>query len=196
MQQMPQADRDCLQEDVIVFRAHFAGVLWQLHHLADELVRLAYKRCYQEGIVTKQRYDTLVKALDDDPLLKEIRDYRNLSHQSTGVVTTLHDGATDAFIAHILPPLDVQAPAQRTVLDEQEIRKEVTERELNMKLQSYCDHVAGYCEGLFRIIDARYNTAVIPRSHGFVVTIPHSYQGQLPEGAKETVYVKSVGSAN
>jgi hypothetical protein len=196
LQQMPQADRDYLQEDVIVFRAHFAGVLWQLHHLADELVRLAYKRCYQEGIVTKEGYDALVKAIDDDPLLKEIRDYRNLSHQFAGVVVTLHDGTTDAFIAHVLPPLDLQAPVQRAALDEQEIRKDVKERELNTKLQSLCDHVSGYCEGLFRIIDAKYKMAVIPRSHGFLVTIPHSYQGQLPKGAKETVYVKAVGSAN
>jgi len=196
LEQMSQADRDFLQEDVLVFRAHFAGVLWQLHHPADELVRLAYKRCYQEGIVTKERYDALVKAIDDDPLLEQIRDYRNLSHQFAGVVVTLHDGTTDAFIAHVLPPLDVQAPVQRAAVDEQEIRKDVKERELNTKLQSLCDHVSGYCEGLFRIIDAKYKMAVIPRSHGFVVTIPHSYQGQLPEGAKETVYVKAVGSAN
>jgi len=196
LQQMSQADRDRLQEDVIVFRAHFAGVLWQLHHVADELVRLAYKRCNQEGIVTKERYDALVKALDDDPLLKEIRGYRNLSHQFAGVIVTMHDGTNDAFIAHVLPPLDVQAPAQQAALDEQEIRKDIKERELNMKLQSYCDHVSGYCEGLFRIVDAKYKMAVIPRSHGFLVTIPHSYQGQLPEGAKETVYVKAVGSPN
>jgi hypothetical protein len=116
LQQMPQADRHYLQEDVIVFRAHFAGVLWQLHNLADELVRLAYKRCYQEGIVTKDRYDALVKALNDNPLLKEIRDYRNLSHQFAGVVMTLHDGTTHAFIAHVLPPLDAQAPAQQAAI--------------------------------------------------------------------------------
>jgi hypothetical protein len=114
---------------VLVFRAHFAGVLWQLHHLADELVRLAYRRCYQEGIVTKERCDALVKALDEDPLLQEIRDYRNLSHQFAGVIMTLHDGATDAFIAHVLPPLDVQAPAQKATLNEQEIQKDVKERE-------------------------------------------------------------------
>jgi hypothetical protein len=47
-----------------------------------------------------------------------------------------------------------------------------------------------------RIVDAKYKMAVMPRSHGFLVTIPHSYQGQLPEGAKETVHVKAVGSAN
>jgi hypothetical protein len=196
LQQMSQADRDFLQEDVLVFRAHFAGVLWQLHHLADELVRLAYKRCYQEGIVTKERYDALVKAIDDDPLLKEIRDCRNLSHQFAGVVVTLHDGTTDAFIAHVLPPLDLQAPVQRAALDEQEIRKDTEERELNKKFQSYCDHVSGYCEGLFRIVDAKHKMTVIPRSHGFLVTIPHSYQGELPEGAKKTVYVNAVGSAN
>jgi hypothetical protein len=196
LQKMSQADRDFLQEDVIVFRAHFAGVLWQLHHVADELVRLAYKRCSQEGIVTTERYDALVKALDDDPLPKEIRGYRNLSHQFAGVIVTMHDGTNDAFIAHVLPPLDVQASAQQVVLDEQEIREDIKERELNMKLQSYCDHVSGYCEGLFRIVDAKYKMAVMPRSHGFLVTIPHSYQGQLPEGAKKTVYVKAVGSAN
>ncbi len=196
LQQMSQAERDLLQEDVLVFRAHFAGVLWQLHHLADELIRLAYRRCYQEDIVTKNQYDALVKALDDDPLLKEIRDYRNLSHQFAGVVMTLHDGTTHEFIAHVLPPLDAQAPAQQDEIKEQQIRKDVGERELNMKFQSYCDHVSGYCEGLFRIVDAKYKMAVMPRSHGFLVTIPHSYQGKLPDGAKETVYVKAVGSAN
>jgi len=91
-----------------------------------------------------------------------------------------------------LAALDVQAPAQQAALNEQEIRKDVKERELNMKFQSYCDHVSGYCDGLFRTIDTKYKMAVIPRSHGFLVTIPHSYQGQLPEGAKETVYVKAV----
>jgi hypothetical protein len=196
LKQMSQADRAFLQEDMIVFRAHLAGVLWQVHHLADELVRLAYRRCYQEDIVTKQRYDELVKALDDDPLLKEIRDYRNLSHQFAGVVVTLHEGTTDAFIAHILPPLDVQAPAQRDSLDEKEIQKAVKESELNTKLKSYCDHVAGYCEGLFRIIDTKYKVSAIPRSSGFVITIPHSYHGQLPEGAEQTIYVKAKGSAN
>ena len=129
LHQMPQADRDLLQEDVLVFRAHFAGVLWQLHHVADELIRLAYRRCYQEGIITKDRYDALVKALDDDPLLKEIRDYRNLSPQFAGVIMTLHDGTTHAFIAHVLPPLGAQAPAQQDSINEQEIRKEVEERE-------------------------------------------------------------------
>lgn len=62
LQQKSQTDRDFLQEDVIVFRAHFTGVLWQLNHLSDELVRLAYKRCYQEDIVTKERYDALAST--------------------------------------------------------------------------------------------------------------------------------------
>jgi hypothetical protein len=87
-QAMSQTERDQLQEYVVVFRAHFASVLWQLHHLADELLRVAYRRCKQEVIVTKERHDALVKALDDDPILKEIRDYRNLSHQFAGVIVT------------------------------------------------------------------------------------------------------------
>jgi hypothetical protein len=106
IQAMSQTEREQLQEDLIVFRAHFAGVLWQLHHLADELLRVAYRRCKQEGVVTKDRHDALVKVLDDDPVIKEIRDYRNLSHQLAGVIVTLHDTSTDAFIAHVFPPLD------------------------------------------------------------------------------------------
>ncbi len=67
LQQMSQADRDLLQEDVLVFRAHFAGVLWQLHHVTDELIRLAYRRCYQEGRRSAGRGKA---TLDNHPALK------------------------------------------------------------------------------------------------------------------------------
>ncbi len=183
-----------LQEDATVFRAHFAGVLWQLRHLA-ELLCTAYRRCKQEGIVTKGRHDELVKALDDDPTVNEIQEYRNLSHQFAGVIVTLHDGSTDAFIARVFPPLDAKTPEQRAPLDEVEIQKAVQERELNMKLEAYCNHLGGYCEGLFRIIEASHKTAVTPRSQAFLVTVPHSYQGKLPNGADGVIYVKAVRSA-
>jgi hypothetical protein len=193
-QLLSQAEREMLREDAIVFRAHFAGVLWQLRHLA-ELLRTAYRRCKQEGIVTKGRHDELVKALHDDPTVNEIQEYRNLSHQFAGVIVTLHDGSTDAFIAHVFPPLDAKVPEQRAALDEAGIQKEVRERELNMKLEAYCNHLGGYCDALFRIIDAKHKMAAIPRSQGFLVTVPQSYQGKLPEGADGVIYVKAVGSA-
>jgi hypothetical protein len=189
---LSQAEHDMLQEDALVFRAHFASALWQLRHLA-ELLCTAYRRCKKESIVTKERYDELVKALNDDPVVNEIQEYRNLSHQFSGVVITIHD-ATDTFIAHVFPPLDAKDPEQRAPLDEAEIQKAVQERELNMKLEAYCNHLAGYCEGLFRIIDAKHKTAVIPRSHGFSLTVPHSYQGEVPEGANGVIYMKAVGS--
>jgi hypothetical protein len=191
-QPLSQAEREMLQEDAIVFRAHFAGVLWQLRHLA-ELLCTAYRRCKQEGIVTKERHAELVKALDDDSIVNEIQEYRNLSHQFSGVVITIHD-ATDAFIAHVFQPLDAKAPEQRAPIDAVEIQKAVQERELNMKLEASCNHLGGYCEGLFRIIEANHKTAVIPRTQGFSVTAPHCYQGQLPQGANGVIYVKAVGS--
>jgi hypothetical protein len=97
------------------------------------------------------------------------------------------------FIAHVLPPLgnDVTQDLQDKPLDESEIR----ERELNSKLNSYCNHLGGYCEGLFKVIDAKYQRTVFPRSQGFSVTIPYSYQGQLPQGAKDVIYVRMDGSA-
>ncbi|MGH9688005.1 MAG: hypothetical protein ACRD5K_13035 [Candidatus Acidiferrales bacterium] len=190
---LSQIERELLQEDVVVFRAHFAGALWQLRHLAELLCK-AYRRCKQEGIVTAEQAGKLIKAIHDDPMLEEIHLYRNLSHQFAGVVVTLHDGATDAFIAHVFPPLDAKDPEETAALDEGEIQKAVQERELNTKLQSYCDHLSGYCEGLFRIIDAKYKMAVIPRSYGFLVTVPHSYKGELPQ-LPQAIYVKVVGSA-
>lgn len=192
-QPLSQTERELLQEDAIVFRAHFAGVLWQLRHLV-ELLGKAYKHCEKENIVTEEQRAKLAKALEDDPIVEEIRVYRNLSHQFSGVVITIHN-ATDAFIAHVFPPLDAKTPEQRASLDEVEIQKAVQERELNMKLEAYCNHFGGYCEGLFRIIEANHKTAVIPRSQGFLVTVPHSYQGELPQGANGVIYVKAVGSA-
>ncbi|MGH9745206.1 MAG: hypothetical protein ACRD59_03750 [Candidatus Acidiferrales bacterium] len=193
IQPLSQAERDMLQEDALVFRAHFASVLWQLHHLA-ELLCTAYRRCKQEGIVTNERYDELVKALNDDPIINEIHEYRNMSHQFAGVYIALHD-SNDAFIAHVLPPLDAKSPEQRAPLDETEIGKAVQERELNMKLEAYCNHLGGYCEGLFKTIDAKYKMTVIPRSHGFAVTVPHSYKGELPE-LPQAIYIKAVGSSS
>ena len=90
----------------MVFRSHFAGVLWQVHHLGDELLPTAYKRCKQEGILTDEQHADLAEKLDDDRILNEIREYRNLSHQFAGVIVTMHDSQTDAFIAHIFPPLN------------------------------------------------------------------------------------------
>jgi hypothetical protein len=193
IQPLSQPERKGLQEDATVFRAHFAGVLWQLHHLT-ELLCTAYRRCKQEDIVTKEQHDKLVKAIDADPIVNEIEKYRNMSHQFAGVIVTLHDG-NDAFRGHVFPDLDAEDPDQRAALDEAEIQKELKERELNMKLEAYCNNLAGYCEGLFRVIDAKYKTTVIPRSTGFPVTVPYSYQGNLPEGSKCVIYVKIDGSA-
>ncbi len=190
---LPQTDLNLLQEDLMVFRAHFAGVLWQLNHLGDELLRLAYRRGKQEGILSAARYDQLVKKLDDDPIREEIQKYRNMSHQFAGVIVTIHDSQSHAFIAHVLPPLGNNATQglQDTPLAESEIR----ELELNSKLNSYCNHLGGYCEGLFKVIDAKYKRTVFPRSQGFSVTIPYSYQGQIPHGAKDVIYVRMDGSA-
>jgi hypothetical protein len=44
-------------------------------------------------------------------------------------------------------------------------------------------------------LNSNHKTAVIPRSQGFLVTDPHSYQGGLPQGANGVIYVKAVGSA-
>src|SRR5260370_23330340 len=86
-QPLSQAEREMLQEDAIVFRAHFAGVLWQLRHLV-ELLGKAYKHCEKESIVTAEQRGSLANAVGDDPIVEEIPVYRNMAHNFSGVVTT------------------------------------------------------------------------------------------------------------
>jgi len=90
-------------------------------------------------------------------------------------LVALHN-AKGEFIAHILPPLDAKTPDQRTPLTDAEIEEAVKKWELNTKLESYCSHVGGYCEGLFRILDTKHKR--VPRSHGFMITVPYSYKDQ------------------
>jgi len=192
--QMSQTDRDQLQEDLIVFRAHFASVLWQLNHLGRELVRCAYRRCEQDGILTDVKRDDLIKKLDDDPILTEILKYRNMSHQFAGVIVAIHDSRTHAFITHVFPSLDGKDAGENSQdgpIDERETQAQ----ELNTKLEGYFNRVGGYCEGLFRIIDTKYERTVYPRSRGFMITVPYSYQGELPQGAKDVIYVRTGSSA-
>src|SRR5215813_3927801 len=151
------------QEDLIVFRAHFAGVLWQLNHLGNELLRKAYRIGKQEGIIKDTSYTELMKALDDDPIPEEILKYRNMSHQFAGVIVTVHDSQTHAFVAHVLPPLGNNAATEE--MKDRPFDEEQRERELGLKLNSYVNHIAGYCEGLFRVVDERYQREVFPRTH-------------------------------
>jgi hypothetical protein len=183
---MSETERDCLQEDLVIFRAHFAAYLWQLCHLR-ELVRESYRRLKEETVISQSRYDTLLAAIDADPIVEEIREYRNMSHQRAGVIVTLHDTKTNQFQGHFFPPLHETAPTQKK---EVSVDDELRERELNMKLNTFYGNMAGYCQGLFKIIDAKYNARVLTRTQGFSVTVPYSYNGKLPEGAKDVIYVR------
>lgn len=189
---MPQDIRNQIQEDLTTFRVHLAGTFWQLDHLANELVPAAYKLCLKEGVLTRDQYDQLMDRLESDALLKEISERRNLSHQFAGVVVNLFDSQTNTLIASLLPDLDgvdVALNLQDRPLTPEET-EEMRKRELHTKLAECFGHVTGICEGLFRYIDAKYGTQVFPRSAGFLVTIPHSYLGQIPEGAAGAIYVK------
>ncbi|MGA8035817.1 MAG: hypothetical protein WB985_07580 [Candidatus Acidiferrales bacterium] len=187
LEAMTEAEREQLQEDLIIFRTHFAGLLWQLWHLC-ELVREGYRKSMRENIVTKERHDILLNAIDIDPIVDEIRLYRHMSHQRAGVIVTLHATGTDAFCGHVFPPLHATAPVQK---EEVSIEDELRERELGMKLRLYCQRIVRYSEEVFKIMEANKGESVLPRTRGFSVTIPYFYEGELPEGAKDVVYVRA-----
>lgn len=186
LQTFQQEDKNRLQEDLVVFRANLAGFLWQMSHLI-ELIKTAYKRCKEASIIDAAQQDQLVFECENDSVLNEIIKYRNLSHQFAGVIITIHDGVTHEFVAHVLPALDgsdMRYEKQERPLDVNEIKN----RELATRVQVYCNHLGGYCERLFRLLEAVFGADVFPRSRGVLVPIPHSYLGDIPEGATNLLY--------
>jgi hypothetical protein len=61
--------------------ARLDGRIFVGFHLDVELLSKAYKHCEKESIVTAEQRGSLAKAVEDDPIVEEIRVYRNMSHE-------------------------------------------------------------------------------------------------------------------
>lgn len=154
--------RDHAQIDIVVCRSHLAAFFWHLDHVFEAL-RVAITRVQKE--LPEERYFWAhVKRLDEVerlPIRQEIKDYRNMGHQSPAVIGSKWDGEGH-FLHHFLPTISGHEP-----------REDV---DMNTRLQQYFELGANvwleFAPGSF---GERF-----PRDFRFPVAVPYLFGGELP----------------
>ena len=152
------------QTDLVICRAHLAAFFWHLEHLFEAL-RAAVTRGRKEHPDEPYfaEYSTFLDSLEEQPLRREIRDYRNTGHQNPAIIGIAWT-AERQFLHHFLPAISGHTPQE--------------DLELNARLQQYFEYAAniwldfapGELKGRF------------PRDFSFPVTVPFLYAGVRPSG--------------
>ena len=156
--------REHSQTDLVICRAHLAAFFWHLEHLFEAL-RAAVTRGRQEQPDNPYftEYSAFLESLEEQPLRREIRDYRNTGHQNPAIIGIAWT-AEHQFLHHFLPTIAGHTPQE--------------ELELNMRLQRYFEYAASIWLN-FAPSDLKDR---FPRDFSFPVTIPFLYSGARPPG--------------
>ena len=84
--------RDHAQIDIVICRSHLAAFFWHLEHVFEAL-RIAITRGQKElpGEKYFWAYEKRLNELEELPLRQEMKDYRNMGHQSPAVIGSMRD---------------------------------------------------------------------------------------------------------
>jgi hypothetical protein len=164
-----QAFREMTQVEVVICRAHLAAFFWQVDHVFEAL-HIAIKEGQKEHSDLKYfwLWGKRMEEVEALPIYREINAYRNKSHELAGIIGTKwqDDGSGPKFIHHFLPTIDGHEPKEDV--------------DINRQLQDYFEFAANvwlsFAPGDYK---ERF-----PRNFKFLVTIPHSYTGELPPELK------------
>ena len=164
-----QAYREMTQVEVIICRAHLAAFFWQVDHVFEAL-RIAIKKGQKEHGDLKYFWfwGKKLEEIEALPIYKEVSAYRNKSHEFPGVIGAKWEdkGTGPKFIHHFLPDIEGHEP-----------KKDI---DINEQLQKYFEFAANVWS-YFAPGDYKER---FPRSFKFLVTVPHSYNGELPPQLK------------
>jgi hypothetical protein len=88
-----QVTRDQAQVDVVICRTHLAAFFWHLEHVFEAL-RTAITRGQKELPELKYfwAYEKRLDEIEQFAVRQEIRDYRNMGHQSPAIIGSKWDG--------------------------------------------------------------------------------------------------------
>ncbi len=159
---LDQSVRDQTQVDVVICRAHLAAFFWQLEHVFEAL-QTAITRGQKEHREKKYfwQWGQEFTKIEENPIRREISDYRNKAHQSPAIIGCSWEG-DGKFVHHFLPTIEGHASKEST--------------DMNAQLQIYFEYVANiwlsFAPGDFK--------DKFPRSFTFPVTVPYSFLGKLP----------------
>ena len=150
------------QADLVICRAHLASFFWQLDHVFEAL-DISVKRGQKEHSELKYfwSYEGQLKKIEQESTRREINAYRNMAHQTPAIIG-MKWSADHKFLFHFLPTISGLSQNDDT--------------DMNAKLQEYFEYTANIWLS-FAPSDLKNR---FPRDFQFVVTVPHSYIGELP----------------
>lgn len=164
MAKLEQDVRNKAQTDLVICRAHLAAFFWQLDHVFEAL-DLSVKRGQKErpGQRYFWSYEDQLKKIEQEPTRKQINAYRNKAHEAPAIIGIKWTGE-HKFVHHFLP--SIPGLAENDDID------------MNEKLQEYFEYTANvWLSFMPSEVKKRF-----PRDFRFVVTLPHTYTGELPPG--------------
>lgn len=163
-----QVFRDMTQVDLIICRAHLAAFFWQLEHVFESL-RIAIRRGQQEHPDQKYfwNFEKLMDQFDQTPERREINAYRNEGHKLPAIIGCAWEKKGGKFLHHFLP--HIEGLTHTETID------------MNERLQHYFEFAANVW---FSFVPTSLKPK-FPRDFKFPVTIPHSYNGELPPELKQ-----------
>jgi hypothetical protein len=162
MAKLEQDLRNKSQADLVICRAHLAAFFWQLDHVFEAL-DISVKRGQKEHPEARYfwSYESLLKKIEQESPRREISAYRNKAHEAPAIIGQKWSGE-HKFLFHFLPSISGLSNNDET--------------DINQKLQEYFEYTANawlsFAPGDFK--------EKFPRDFQFVVTVPHSFIGELP----------------
>jgi len=163
--QAEQAFKELTQTEVIICRAHLASFFWQVDHVFEAL-RIAIKKGQKEhgDLEYFWKWGEELEKIEVSAIYKEINVYRNKSHEFPGIIGSKWENKEGRleFRHHFLPTIEGHDPKEDT--------------DINDQLQKYFEFAANvwlsFAPGDYK---ERF-----PRNFKFLVTVPHSFKGELP----------------
>jgi hypothetical protein len=158
-----QDTRNYAQIDVLICRAHLAAFFWHLDHVFEAL-NTAITRGKREYPAARYfwSYERRLAAIEQQVIRQEIKDYRNMGHQSPAVIGCKWN-EVGQFVHHFLPTISGHQPKEDV--------------DLNMRLKQYFEFAANvwleFAPGDFK--------EKFPRDFRFPVTVPYLYEGEIPK---------------
>lgn len=156
--------RNSAQADLVICRAHLAAFFWQLDHFFEAL-DISVKRGQKEQPKARYfwSYENQLKKIEQAAARKEINAYRNKAHEAPAIIGAKWSG-DHKFLHHFLPTISGLSNNDET--------------DMIAKLHEYFEYTANVWLS-FAPSDFKQK---FPRDFRFVVTVPHSYIGELPPG--------------
>jgi len=165
IRQAEQAYKDMTQAELIICRAHLAAFFWQVDHVFEAL-RIAIKKGQKEHADLKYfwAWGKALEKIESSEIYKEISAYRNKSHEFPGIIgSKWEDSGTGPKSVHHFLPTIAGLKAKEGI-------------DINAQLQKYFEFAANvwlsFAPGDYK---ERF-----PRNFKFLVTVPHSFTGELP----------------